>query len=662
MTWRQRANQAGWILVGQDAGGRPVTLPFTALHEHAIIVGATKTGKSEAMANWASQYAAWGGPLILFDAHGDLAVRLVRGLPAERVRDVVVIDPTLPGPGWGVNLLQEPHRLRADQGGSPQEAQAHMELVSQAGVDHVVALEDDKTGYAVGSRTQSQVANLLELVSGRRDATFLDAYRVASDPKARRAALEECTDPAVRTYFEEHFDKARPDFTDPARNKLEFFAKYPALDLFCRRDPCASLSTMLKENAILVFNLDQGRLPRNTVRNVASVLLRLTLMTLDWDPWPTTGRRVGIFCDEYGSYPTAAGANFLAEARKRGAFLVLGFQNLAQLPPEVRAGLGNAATWAAFRSSAEDARGLAYQMGFMEGARPIVEAFTKQQAHQMQLLTLEAGTPRVVTATTLPIPPAQRPDLGEMARQSMRRWGKSTAPTDRATLFGKGPDRKGVLLALHAAELSGLGPYGVDVCYRAMGGTDWSDSGGERILEALAAEGHAEQGKLTPAGSAAVRRLVDPGTHAGEGGLAHRQGVYDLYCYLQSRGPADVTAPRQVGRATRPDLLLRPHPGALGPLALERKPVWYQFESSNLTKVANIVANIQGANRAGAKAVVVVRAGAHAARLWRQLRERLAEEAVAADFEVLELGVAALPGRPSEAKAGGPHPSPPDPS
>lgn len=627
---RIKANTQGLMVVGEyrnDGDVQPWVEPLANLNEHCVVLGSTNTGKSAYIAGMAAQHLGGGGKCVLTDAHGDLALKLIPYLGPEQRKRAVVIQVGGGDATWGINLLQAPRllragrSLRADDGGD-----SLLDVIAEMGVDFLSGLEDDKTGFTVGARAHSQLRNILGLVATRENATFLDAFLASQNPKIRSIALEECSSPLVRGYISDFYAKFRPDFVDPARNKLEVLTRYPSLDLFSRRNSCMSLAEMMRRYDLIIFNFDQRQLPRNVVNNLGSLLLRHLLMTLDWAPMPLNGPRLGVFVDEFGSYASSAAINFLAEARKRGAFVVLGFQHFDQLSIEVKASLANAATWTVFRCGARDAEEVAKRFGLVDNVgRPDTAAFTdlpQYHAWHLTKASVRPGEPtRPVHVPLRMFPPALprgdvTAELARMTKTSMAAVGKPFDPTDSRSVFEEaGATETDVLVTIHALQCAGTPATmaQVEAASLAIGRPviDLARSGVLLTMERRAMIARVlDKYSLTAAGLAALRDTIDPGVDRSEGGPKHRQGVFDLYCALQREGVARIEVPAQQGSEPRPDLLLPAQSLTAASWARSltaEGEVWLQFESATIARRTRIVSNINNALQAGARPVLVVR-------------------------------------------------------
>jgi hypothetical protein len=87
---------AGFILGENTHAGRTVTVTVTpeARMRHAHLIGASGTGKSTLLLRMIMQDIEGGNGLAVLDPHGDLIEQILGRIPAERIDDVVLFDPS----------------------------------------------------------------------------------------------------------------------------------------------------------------------------------------------------------------------------------------------------------------------------------------------------------------------------------------------------------------------------------------------------------------------------------------------------------------------------------------------------------------------------------------------------------------------------------------
>ena len=97
------------ILLGQIGDGqraRPVRFAEIDRGRHCYLLGATGTGKSTLLFNMLMQDIRRGAGVCLLDPHADLTEQVIDALPAERLQDLILFDPSDPVRAAGLNFLE----------------------------------------------------------------------------------------------------------------------------------------------------------------------------------------------------------------------------------------------------------------------------------------------------------------------------------------------------------------------------------------------------------------------------------------------------------------------------------------------------------------------------------------------------------------------------
>ncbi len=97
------------VFLGRDlTTGQPVTVGDEERCGGLYILGKPRTGKSNVLLNLALQDAQYGQGLLFIDPHADAITEFLARLPANRVRDVILLDPQDVAYPFGINLLACP--------------------------------------------------------------------------------------------------------------------------------------------------------------------------------------------------------------------------------------------------------------------------------------------------------------------------------------------------------------------------------------------------------------------------------------------------------------------------------------------------------------------------------------------------------------------------
>ena len=405
---------------------RPLALSSGDGLRHMEVLGPTGSGKSTLLTNLIIQDMRAKRGVLVLDPKGDLIADALDLVPAERISDVVVIDPTDDAP-VGLNPL-------AAHGRSP-------ELVA----DQLLSVFH--TLYTLGVRTQDILhAGLLTLaqVPG---STLASLPLLLSDAGFRRRVVSQIDDPVALgpfwSGFEQWSDAERVTATAPVLNKLRPFLLRPQLRaVIAQSTPKFEISEVFTERKIVLVNLAKGLLgPQASALLGALVISQFWQVTLGRAGIPQSRRHpVFVYLDEFADYLQLGTdlADALGQARGLGVGLVLAHQFLHQLDPAMRSAvLANARSRVCFQLTMEDARVMA-----AGGDEPEAEDFASLAAYECYLQLVGGGAVQPwCSAATDPLPEPIS-DARAIRTASANSYGIARLQTEaalRETVFGIGP-------------------------------------------------------------------------------------------------------------------------------------------------------------------------------------------------------------------------------
>lgn len=332
---------------GED---RPLAIAQADRLRHLWALGPTGSGKSTLLLNLITQDMQAGTGVVVIDPVGDLVDNCLDRVPASRVQDVIVLDPTDDsGRILGLNPLA---------GGDP-------ELVT----DQVVGIFHHLYAAFWGPRSDDILRGAIgTLVRQPVPYTLCEVPRLLTDAAWRRQLVGALDDPIGLEAFWASYEAWKPGeqtaAIGPVLNKLRALTTRRRIRHLVGQAKGLDLADVLAENKLLFVPLRKGVLGEETAALLGALLLsRLWQAVQGRVSLPTNQRRpVMAYLDEFQDYlalPTNL-ATVLAQARALGLGLTLAHQHLGQLPREVRtAVLANARSKVIFATSADDARTLA---------------------------------------------------------------------------------------------------------------------------------------------------------------------------------------------------------------------------------------------------------------------------------------------------------------
>ncbi len=327
---------------------RPLALsPVDSLrHLHAL--SPTGTGKSTLLLNLAVQDMQAGRAVVVIEPKGDLIADLLERIPPDRVRDVVLLDPTDTESPVGLNPLKRAGR-------SP-------ELVA----DQLLGLFHNLYASSWGPRTADILGASLLTLARQPNMSLAALPLLLTDANFRRRALAHIDDPIglgpFWASFEAWSEAERTTAVAPSLNKLRPLLMRPELRaVIGQTKPRFDLRQIFTERKILLVNLARGQLGPETAALLGSLIMSQLWQAILGRSAIAPERRhpVFIYVDEFHEYlrlPVDF-ADALAQARGLGCGFLVANQYMHQLDTAMRSAvLANVQSRVVFRLPSEDAR------------------------------------------------------------------------------------------------------------------------------------------------------------------------------------------------------------------------------------------------------------------------------------------------------------------
>lgn len=391
----------------------------TAALSHTLVAGPTGSGKSALLLAGIEDAIAEGHGVLVLDGRGDLAEDV---LARVGERDVLVLDA---GAGGSVPGL----RLHGGHGDA--------ELLADVVYGVLRSLNADSWGPL----SERYVRLALVTLAQDRESTLADFPFVFSDEPFRRRLVGRLKDPllisAWQTYEEMGPAERAYSVAAPLGKVLAVIGRPSLRAVLGQADPKLDLAAAMRSGQILVVSLAPGRIGAPAAQLLGALVLHALYVATQARARIAPGRRRPFyaFVDEprvLAHLPVPLDT-LLEQARGLGVGTTLAVQSLAQLPKAAsRAALTNAATLAAFRQNADDARLLAREL---DG----VSAEDLQALAQFEVVArIGLGNGAVAPpATGVTYPPSEpTSDPAAVRKASADRYGMEPAAVD-AALFAR---------------------------------------------------------------------------------------------------------------------------------------------------------------------------------------------------------------------------------
>ena len=193
----KKSKQAPQIALGHDlflgdnlhnGVTTPVTLSPEQRMKHTYIVGASGTGKSTLLLNLIIQDIKKGRGIGVLDPHGDLIDQIISHVPEERIKDVILFDPSDEEYPIGFNILS-----------------AHSELERNLLSSDLVSVFH-RLSTSWGDQMTSVLGNaILAFLESEEGGTLSDLRRFLIEKDFRNSFLETVKDQEVIYYWQKEF-------------------------------------------------------------------------------------------------------------------------------------------------------------------------------------------------------------------------------------------------------------------------------------------------------------------------------------------------------------------------------------------------------------------------------------------------------------------------
>ena len=320
---------------------------------HMYMIGKSGSGKSNMIHNLVLQDIKDGQGLCLVDPHGDLVERILKHIPKERAKDVIVFDPSDNERPLGLNLLEAGSK-------------GQKEFVTQEAISIFLKIFGDEI---FGPRIQHYFRNgALTLMEDQDEgATLIDIPRLFTDPKFLKEKLAKVKEPVVKAFWDQEYA------TTGSREKEEmipffsskfgpFIGNSTIRNIIGQSKSSFGLRETMDQGKVLLINLSKGKVGELNMQLLGLIVVsKIQIAAMSRVDTPEDERKnFYLYVDEFQNFATDSFASILAEARKYKLNLIVAHQFISQLKDNIRDSVfGNVGSMVSFKVGAEDAEYLA---------------------------------------------------------------------------------------------------------------------------------------------------------------------------------------------------------------------------------------------------------------------------------------------------------------
>lgn len=328
---------------------------------HHYIIGQTGTGKSVFLSWMARQDIRAGDGLCVIDPHGDLIDDILKFVPKERAKDVVVFDPSDQLRPMGLNILEARTPEQRD-------------MASSQATEIFIKLFGDEI---FGPRIQHYFRNACLTLMEDEDegATLIDVPRIFVDDEFMKYKVTKVKNPVVKSFWEHEYastgERERQEMIPYFSAKFgPFITNTIMRNTIGQTKSAFDFREVMDSGKILLIKLAKGAIgDLNTQLLGLVIVARLQMAAMSRVDIPEEKRKdFYLYVDEFQNFATESFCSILSEARKYHLGLIMAHQYINQLvvskfgtsSTQIRdAVFGNVGTMMSFKIGAEDAEYMA---------------------------------------------------------------------------------------------------------------------------------------------------------------------------------------------------------------------------------------------------------------------------------------------------------------
>lgn len=337
-----------------EAESRPIQISAQASKKHTVFIGSTGCGKTTAMSHLIlSDIKSKHHSVVVVDAKGQLTHELLERIPDEQDEDIVVISPTSKQI-VGINPFEltkygiEPEVI----------ADYLLELFKGLYPEHFGIYSLDILSHSFLTLARIPNTSLVMLPS------------LLTNKQFRNKLLKELKDPigleSFWNWFELLSEAQRHQMLNPILNKFRQFLLRPQLRaMLGQTNPNFSLAQIFESRKIVLIPLNKAIIGSEFAKLIGSLITSMLWMLIlrQSSVEPSNRQSVFIYIDETPSFLGIPNSNLdeaLSQSRQFNVGWNIGFQHLAQMSPQLKAGIeSNVANKIVFGLNLNEARDMA---------------------------------------------------------------------------------------------------------------------------------------------------------------------------------------------------------------------------------------------------------------------------------------------------------------
>ncbi|MFA5917276.1 MAG: DUF87 domain-containing protein [Candidatus Gracilibacteria bacterium] len=333
---------------------------------HHYIIGKSGGGKSVFINYIARQDIRNGDGVCVIDPHGDLVEDVLKYIPKERAKDVIVFDPGDDERPMGLNILD----IIAT---TPEARSREMDRAALDATEIFIKIFGDEV---FGPRIQHYFRNgALTLMEDEEEGgTLIDVPRLFVDDAFMKYKVSKVKNPVVKSFWEHEYastgDREKQEMIPYFSAKFgPFITNTTIRNIIGQTKSAFNLREVMDNKKILLVNLSKGKIGALNAQLLGLIFVsKINMAAMSRADMPENERKdFFLYVDEFQNFATDTFGEILSEARKYRLALIMAHQFIAQIggsgdkygkggKPAIKdAVFGNVGTIMSFKVGAEDA-------------------------------------------------------------------------------------------------------------------------------------------------------------------------------------------------------------------------------------------------------------------------------------------------------------------
>jgi len=339
----------------------PIGVTLEQRRKHMYIIGKTGTGKTTLLKSAIYQDMLNGKGLAVFDPHGDMFHELLEIIPENRMKDVVVFDPSDRAWPIGLNILSPGVKF--------QDKEDEEEWITSS-VLGVFAKITAKEYW--GPRMEHILRNATLTALQTENPSLYTLQKLLTDKSFQKKTALSLKDPVLKQFWNKEFallgKMQLSSVTAPLTQRLGLFITTKmSRHILLQEKSTISISQIMDEGKILLVNLAKGDLGEDQSFFFGTILTSIIWMAAyQRTKIPENKRRdFFLYVDEFQNFATPRFSEITSEGRKFRVGLIASHQNIAQVEDQkiLKVVAGNANTIICLKASPDDEK---FILPFME--------------------------------------------------------------------------------------------------------------------------------------------------------------------------------------------------------------------------------------------------------------------------------------------------------